>query len=461
MPDNNSDTFKDFLLYEYSNIAQAHFKSIETISTFFRYYLLIMSIPISAVVVIFRFTQDRNTLINIVQQYKVPIGPVLFCISAIGFGVFLYIVSLRLDVIFYARVVNGIRKFFYDESDVDINLKIRMRALPQSPQLPSYWETYYFIPVVFVFGLMNSLYFFFAMKILLNNYLYPIIYTPIFLFSHLVFYWAYTRHREIKYLKSNILGVDIDGVLNKHREKFCSLLYEKTEKEIKPEEITIIPVHEHPTLGITREDERKVFNDPKYWTDMEVIEDAEDNLRKLRNIFRLKIYIFTYRPSPDNPDKEELLEDIKKFLQSCKCFSLKDILLKVMLHIPLLKKLSHHFKEQPLIKISKEWLKKHKIKYDKFIFEKGNDYSSEPRGKFRNRFYISRKKKIKYFVEDDIEKAIKLSYICDVVFLISHPYNEPNDELPQDIKKLRENLHSNIIHVNTWTEIYQQIRRLS
>ena len=119
------------------------------------------------------------------------------------------------------------------------------------------------------------------------------------------------------------------------------------------------------------------------------------------------------------------------------------------------------FKEEPLKLITIKWLRDNKIPFKKFVLEKGNDHSSDPRCGINNRFYVSQRNKIRFFVEDDYEKAIKLSYICDIVYLISHPYNEQNDSLPDEINILRRNLPSNIIRVKTWDEIYQHIRRLS
>ncbi|MBD3330896.1 hypothetical protein GF354_05210 [Candidatus Peregrinibacteria bacterium] len=124
-------------------------------------------------------------------------------------------------------------------------------------------------------------------------------------------------------------------------------------------------------------------------------------------------------------------------------------------------KLFKPLKELPLIHITKNWLNKNEIIYNRFIFEKGNDYSSDPRGEFTNRFYVSRRKKIKYFIEDDLEKAVKLSFICDVVFLISHPYNLPNNKLSDEINEFRSKYPSNIIRVNSWEDIYKNIRKLS
>ena len=439
--------FEKYLLSEYSNIAQAHFKSIETISTFFRYYLLIMSIPLSAIAIISRFSSYTQQTSNIFEEYKLPISAVLSCISLVGFWVFCYITNLRLDTILYARVVNGIRKYFYDESNIDINHKNRMRVLAQSPELPQYYEETYFLPVVVVFAIVNSLYLSFGCYVFFKNYW--SLFIPWFFFiSHWGIYFWYARHREHAYLKSNILGVDIDGVLNKHRDIFCSLLLEKTGRKIKPEEITVIPMHELPSLEVTREDEREVFNDPSYWKKMPVIDEAAENLRKLRNIFKLKIYIFTYRPWPDTKDK--LSEYIKDFLDECEHSLTKYILLFLFYLISPIKKLLKLFKEKPLKQITKEWLRQNKFKYNNFVFEKGNDYSSDPRGRFNNRFYVARKKKIRFFVEDDLEKAIKLSYICDFVFLFDQPYNQTT-----------EKISANIIRVKSWNEIYKKIRKLS
>jgi uncharacterized HAD superfamily protein len=458
-----SSNFKDFLLKEYSNIAQAHFASIEAISKFFRYYLIIMSIPLSTIAIISKIGPNKGDILNISDQYKLPTAILLFCISLIGLGVFGYIINLRLDVVLYARVVNGIRKYFYDKYHEDINLKLRYRVLPQSPQLPPYFEKSYFFPVVGVFSVMNSFYFILGswyLFTLIKFIEWVVVATLLFLFLHFLIYGWFAQHRKFAYLRSNIIGIDIDGVLNRHREHFCKILEENTNKKIKPEEILIIPVHELTTLDVTRGDERKVFNDPRYWVDMPVINEIPKIIKKLRNIFNLKIYIFTYRPWPDSPDDKELIKKIKSFLQNTEYFSAKLLILKLGIKLRCLS-IAKYLKEEPLIQITKKWLKDKGVDYDKFIFEKGNDYSSNPNNKFKNRFYISRKKKIRFFVEDDFEKAIKLSYICDIVFLISHPYNEPNDKLSGNINNLRKNLPSNIIRVKDWNEIYQYIRRLS
>jgi uncharacterized HAD superfamily protein len=420
-----------------------------------------MSLPFSAIAIFFKNGQGCE----FINEYRLPISIVLFFTSAIGLGVFCYIVNLRLDAITYSRVVNGIRKFFYDKFDEDINLKLRWRTLPQSPQLPSYFERSYFIPAVFVFAIMNGLYFFLGYYIAYiasdpRYRLIGIVTALVFIFLHFGIYFWYSDHREVAYLKSLIIGIDIDGVLNKHREHFCKILEKKTGKKVNPDEILIMPVYECPSLNITIEDERKVFNDPEYWTEMPPIKGSADIIRRLKNIYNLDIYIFTYRPWPDLENEQELIEKIKLFCQNSKGSSLQLWLLKIGITLKL-RWLIRKYKEEPLRLITEQWLRKNGFSYKKLFLEKGNDYSSDPGGRFTNRFYFSRKEKIRFFVEDDYEKAVKLSFICDVVFLLSHPYNEPNEKLSSEVYKLRKNLPSNIIRVKNWDEIYYHIRRLA
>ncbi|HEX7320180.1 MAG TPA: hypothetical protein VF399_07485 [bacterium] len=469
---NDENKFEKFLLSEYENIVKAHFKSIESITSFFRHYLLIMALPLSAVAVLLRLTSLPEAL-QLCEKFKDFLIIVLLSFVFIGILVSIYIINHRFDAILYARTVNGIRKYFYDNSKIDINFKLHMRSLPQCPYIPKYYEPWFFFPVVMVFAIINSLYACAALYIFLNipasNDLKSlsfgigcmIIYVCLWLI-HTLIYEILARRRETKYLKSNILGIDIDGVLNKHREQFCNLLREKTNNiiSIKPEDIHYMPVHKDPNLNVTRDHELAVFNDPQYWKDMPIIEHAYDSIRDLRNKFKLKIYVFTWRGWPEHSNEQELLQYIDIFLGVCNSFSFSRLLFKI-LRILSLKKYIILKKEIPLKQITNEWLKANQIKYDRLIFEKGNDYSSDPRGHFNNRFYLSREKNIRFFVEDDIEKAVKLSYICDVVFLLSHPYNEPLECLPDKEKEMRNNLPSNIIRVQNWKEIYDHIKRIS
>ncbi len=124
--------FTKYFLAEYQYIAEAHFKTIEAISSFFRYYLIIMSLPFTLYAVIMGLSPEIGAIIYVLTALT---GSISLIIALVGLFVTLYIVNLRFDAILYARTVNGIRKHFYDQADIDLNLKTRMRTLPQTPTL--------------------------------------------------------------------------------------------------------------------------------------------------------------------------------------------------------------------------------------------------------------------------------------------------------------------------------------
>jgi len=459
----NTIGFDDFLLSEYSNIAQAHFKSTETISTFFRYYILILSFPISALGVFFQISTEKHEILKYMLKYKVPISIVLFSVAFIGIGMFAYIISLRFDALLYARTVNGIRKHFYKKSSYDLNYKLQIRVLPESTQLPGYYEPQLFWAIIFVFGLLNAIYIYLPLYLLLLEnikslksspswcWLSPstiilaasVVFVALVIFLHWRFYCWLAKKRENSYLRSNIIGVDIDGVLNKHIEQFCNILKEQTGKSIDPSSIITIQVHKNSELDVSKEEEESVFNELRYWTEMPPMEKASHFINKLREIYHLKTFIFAYRPW-------QLEGKTKGWL---KTFS----------------------RQLSLKKITEKWLKDNKFTYNRFILETDDEYSYYPSKKtlnifkktsniFKktsNRFYISRKYRVRFFVEDELEKAIKLSNICDVVFLISHPYNELGNSVDKrtDMNRIDE-LPDNIVGVQSWEEIYKYIRNL-
>ena len=112
--------------------------------------------------------------------------------------------------------------------------------------------------------------------------------------------------------------------------------------------------------------------------------------------------------------------------------------------------------------ITKYWLRQNDILFDSLLVEKGNENIVYARGRYENRFNYAKRKKIRFFVEDDWVKAIKLSYICDVVFLIDHPYNRTAEE---DVSKHADSsiigkLPPNILRVESWNKLKKMITQL-
>ena len=253
--------FDEYLKEEYRHIAEAHFRTMEAISSFFRYYLLIMSLPVTLIAVLISLPQS-DRILDVANNFRPLFAGVFLIISFVGFCVLLYIVSLRMDAVLYARTINSIRKHFYDKPFLDINKRLRTRILPQTSSQPAYTEFTYFFPVVLSFALFDFFYLFCSLVMFGIPSLTEVSFESIpwwswlalvFIVIHGGAYWRYARHREHSYLKSYAIGVDIDGVLNKHRRHFCELLKEKADKSLDPENITTIPLHECPDIGVSRE----------------------------------------------------------------------------------------------------------------------------------------------------------------------------------------------------------------
>jgi len=438
-----NSNYEKYLLEEYKNITQAHFNVVNSISTFFKHYLLLMSLPIPLLVLLLRINSEPNIPFfklsepNLLKEYSLLIPLFLSLISFVGFGVMNYIINLRFDALLYARTVNGIRSYFTNESRLSFQDEFMFRVLPTSKYFPRYLESRFFGPVVFVFALFHSFYlisgwvWYIYYKVCPNIWIkWIFLFGFLFFFVHFMFYVWQARYRETYYLRKNIIGIDIDGVLNIHRKHFCSLLSKLCEKKLDPDRITKIPVHEDLENDVTEEDEHTVFNCPDYWTKMPPDKDSIDIIKKLKNVMNYRIMIFTYRPWPH---PSTFPYDYKNDLEKA------------------WKKIHTRWKKpgKAVKKITKKWLKNNNYHYDKLVIELGNIDAADYKSSRKNRFVISQKKKIRIFVEDDIFKAKKLSSICELVFLVNQPYNkiENDDVLPK-----------NIVRVKSWNEIYKYIR---
>jgi uncharacterized HAD superfamily protein len=473
----NRDQFAEFLRKEYDNIAQAHFKTTEMISEYIKHYLTLVTIPFSVLVVLMNLDIFKNAIASgsLDRLFIIPVYLLFFVISFIGFMFFWYIINLRMDALLYARTINGIRKFFYDhDKSLDPIEHYRIRVLPQSPFIPGYRERYFFIPLVITFSILNSIFLFVSIEAFVfangNNipFINPLIIlsTAGFFVFHGIWYLYLAHKRELSYLQSNILGIDIDGVMNLQRKQFAKYLNKNTGKNIDTNNITVIPVRDCPDLNITQSDEFAVFNDPTYWTTMECAPGASEVIRRLRNSMKLKIHVFTSRRWPysarnlTSQQKADLKGDWKEISNKyvTKVYKKRNLWSKIKAPF---KELIHFFPyrilrgwsvirpSQPIERITKAWLEENNIEFDALMVEMGSEEVADPSADLHNRFYASRQKQIKYFIEDDLIKAEKLAYICDVVFLIDQPYNH------------KTVLPGNVIRVKDWNEILLQMRQFS
>ncbi|MEE4540338.1 MAG: hypothetical protein V2J51_17825 [Erythrobacter sp.] len=129
------DDFTQFQLKEYENISQAHFKTNEVLATFYRYFLLIAAIPMTAVGIAMINLADNGIGDEGRLLGYIFFGVSTLLLSVIGAAVVSYIEGLRLDSILYARVVNSIRAYFFSLQNSE---KFGKSVLPTDRTKPSY-----------------------------------------------------------------------------------------------------------------------------------------------------------------------------------------------------------------------------------------------------------------------------------------------------------------------------------
>jgi hypothetical protein len=252
------------------------------------------------------------------------------------------------------------------------------------------------------------------------------------------------------------MGIDIDGVLNNQTPHFSEWLKKLTGIILDETKLKEIPVSLNAGIGVSDMDEKIVFNTKEYWEQLPQKADAALRVNDFQKRFGYKILFFSYRDWPQYGSKEV---EIKKAITD---------------------KGFHPLEKDEIISITVAWLKKNNIdvimidgflSYVGFllasifrsrkraVIEMGNPYISDTRfgNRFRksilnkNRFQGANLRGFRFFIEDTPENAIKLSGLCEYVFMFDEPYNAPaNYKFPK-----------NIIRVKSWKEIYHHMKALS
>jgi hypothetical protein len=207
-----SGPYEDFLLTEYNNIAQAHFNTKNSISSFFKHYLLIVSLPIPILAVVFGKTPDTAASKSLTNstEYSLLLNliPCLFVIiSIVGILVMLYIVNLGFNASLYARVVNGIRSYFTKRSGLSPEEEVEVRVLPVDIRKPRFTGFHSMLFVVLAFAFIDS--FYFALAVAAGSGLStalwdlsewkPLVCYVLVFSVHVVLYLGYAKYKERKF----------------------------------------------------------------------------------------------------------------------------------------------------------------------------------------------------------------------------------------------------------------------
>ena len=207
---NNKD-ITDFLLIEYENIAKAYFNAHEITAKWFKYYLLMLATPFSIIALTYH---NGNTEFDLL---KLPstIAILIFLIGLLCTFVSFIIINSRLDATLYAKAVNGIRKYFVEQENINIEKKQIGRldeylVLPTDIKKPPFLKIMGDLSIlVAVMAITNSIYLGLGLiqiqqiKVKLDNYLsFGFSFGIIFLLSiifHLSYYIMFSKRKDHTY----------------------------------------------------------------------------------------------------------------------------------------------------------------------------------------------------------------------------------------------------------------------
>ena len=214
-----------------------------------------------------------------------------------------------------------------------------------------------------------------------------------------------------------IVGVDIDGVLNRYGRHFCQELKRKSGKEIEYSKISRIPITDCPNVDVNIEDVLLVFNDPEFWQRVPPDEFAAEGLRELFEK-NYSIIIFTYRPWPHLDVSNDL--QVKKTIDEWQKYGFA-------LSKP----------KDAIRDITKDWLEESKMVFDTlFVMTDRNMIETD-------RFEYCKLNSVDVFVEDDMSNAKRLAEFVTTVIVVDRPWNRDG----------RGNMPENVVFTSGWTEI--------
>ncbi len=151
MGDAQENKLVAYLLKEYEVISNAHFEAKATSTAFFRYYLILMSAPF----VVFALYD-----VPVVKDFEsIPdfAGLVILIAGIIGHGMAWHHAELKIDATLYARVCNGLRRYFYFIEDLPPGIREEeVRVLPTDKAFPrfSMWKS----ALSWVYAVFNGAY---------------------------------------------------------------------------------------------------------------------------------------------------------------------------------------------------------------------------------------------------------------------------------------------------------------
>jgi len=190
----------EFMLREYQHIANAFFNLQDKANDWFRTYVTLYGLPLTVLVAIIGVSSDGID-ISLLMLPDVVSG-LLLIVSMLGFFIAMMIVSMRMEMILYARTINAVRRYFAEVDSSTLrkgqHQVVDFLILPTSDTVPPFYEPWRatFWQVLFI-GFLNSLTAFLALANLFAVGWFCALWPSLmYFFTHWLLYWAIARRRE-------------------------------------------------------------------------------------------------------------------------------------------------------------------------------------------------------------------------------------------------------------------------
>jgi len=156
--DRSKNVADEFMLTEYENIASAHFDSQAGVRQHFRFYLLIIAIPLSVMSFVIKDQGIQN--VGSLKLFQLPqiLATAFLAIGFVGGLMLLSLIHTALDATLYARTVNGIRSYFVDRAAETGTALGKYLKLPTQQNRPKYLHIRALFWQVMLVSILNSAY---------------------------------------------------------------------------------------------------------------------------------------------------------------------------------------------------------------------------------------------------------------------------------------------------------------
>lgn len=126
----------DFMLTEYERISNAYFGLRDQVNEWFKAYLTLVGFPLTVLAAVLKISGENIS--TSLDDLPDIVSALLIVVSLLGGFVTLSIISMRMEMILYARTINGVRRYF---ANADIKL-VDYLILPTCDIKPPFYESW-------------------------------------------------------------------------------------------------------------------------------------------------------------------------------------------------------------------------------------------------------------------------------------------------------------------------------